>query len=152
MKKFILLIILNFYSATTLLAQEKKITLAQKKIGTVNCKYISNVTLTDTTNHFFLSFQNAHYKSIVDLVYISLYPYSDSSEVLEFVHDLKDAFKETGTKQTIHWNKENYLIAVYDFAAELYLIESLKKGNGYTTLTKKEVETLILWFEELGYK
>jgi hypothetical protein len=42
-----------------------------------------------------------------------------------------------------------YSISLYDFSPKLYLYP--KDNRAYTTLNKKQVDSFIGWFKEIGY-
>lgn len=142
-------------------AQIKKVYLSESKIDDVQCKYVQAVDLDkgDTTMYVSLIFQNARYKTITDfkaIILMTKYPSTlsmpgdDSTQVYNFLKDLKAAFAEMGNKSSIKWSRDGYTIGLHDFSNSLYLYESENDGNGCTLLSKKHVEKLINWIEGLG--
>ncbi len=134
-------------------AQIKRLKLSEIKIGAINCTYNKSINIesNDTSTFIYLGFQNNEYKSITDIISIYFDTSIDSVSVFKFVKDLKTAYNEIGNKSSLRWDKEDYTIILYDFTDLLYLAEPRSKGKGYTQLTKKQVENLVLWFESIGF-
>ena len=55
-------------------------------------------------------------------------------------------------KTDISWDKKNYKISLYSFTNKMYIYEPSKEGSGYTTLNKEQINKLINWIEENGFK
>ena len=140
-----------FLISTFCYSQEMRKTLSSKQIGKVNCKHELkiNIETKDTTALVYLSFQNEEYSAITDIASIMFIPKLDSTALPMFITDLRAASEYRGTKTSIRWDKTYYAIYLYDFAPNLYIAERKKSGKGHTTLTKKEVNNLILWLESI---
>jgi hypothetical protein len=135
-------------------SQTKKITIAKKQIGFVECQYDKSIHIetSDTSNYLSFWFQNKKYKSIVDIKSLIFTTTKDSSSVFEFVKSLKEAYNEIGNKSDIMWNKPLYRMSLFSWTDNLYLYEPSEEGSGFTTLNKEETNQLINWIEEIGFK
>ncbi len=135
-------------------AQTKTVVISKKRIYTISCKYSKLIDLDkqDTVPFVYLGFQNAKYSSITDIKSIVFLLKDDSVEVFSFVKDLKSALREMGHKKAMRWDREGYLLSVFESSSALYVYESKSNGSGYTRLSRKYVEKLIAWFEEIGFK
>ena len=153
MKNLIILIGLLF-TQFDLLCQKKYEDLAKTKIGNVECTYSRAIDLDkgDTAKFIYMGFQNEKYSAISDRKSILLPVKENNEDIASFLKDLKIAAGEMEKKQNITWDRSLYSLYIYDFSKKLYLAEKKDRGDGYTTLSKKEVDKLILWFENLGFK
>ena len=151
MKKSIIFFL--FYAiALSGLAQVKTVSLLQAEIGPLFCKYYLSIDIEkkDTAKYVFIGFQNKEYSAIVDTKSVFFTVTENFAELLEFNQTLKTALPEMGNKSSISWVKSYYSVYLHDFNTSLYLKEPDSAGDGYTTLTKKQVEKLIIWIESLS--
>ncbi len=150
MKKIILFLVMSLAFSVSGNAQKKRVTILESKIGLLNTNYSKTIDLeTKTTLYYlYIGFQNQKYTSITDLKYVFI---TNDADLKDLIKDLKMAMPEMENKQTIEWTKDLYKLTLYDFSDKLYFYESPKKGSGYTTISKKEVEKLILWLESIQF-
>lgn len=139
-----------FFFSSSITAQKKRLEISKTKIGNLSPNYSKSIDLekNDTIYYVYIGFQNLKYKSITDSKSIFL---TNDSDIKGLVKDLKMALAEMNVKQNIEWKKELYALILYDFSNELYIAESPKKGSGYTTISKKEVDELIKWLESFEF-
>ena len=130
-------------------SQTKTITISESKIGTITCKYEKEIDIenSDTTYYLMLLFQNSKYLHITD--FKAIY-FNNQQGLNDFISDLSAALPEMNTKSDISWRKEAYCIDVNDFSKYMYIYEKPSKGSGYTILSKKQVEKLILWLKNIN--
>lgn len=150
MKKIILLSIFLLAFSVSGNAQQKRVTILESKIGLLSPMYGKTIDLdSNTTNYYlYIGFQNQKYSSITDLKSVFI---TNDADLKVLIKDLKMALIEMETKQNIEWTKDKYKLSLYDFSNKLYFSESPKKGSGYTTISKKEVEKLIIWLESIQF-
>jgi hypothetical protein len=150
MKKIILFLVMSLAFTVSGNAQQKRVTILESKFGLLSPMYGKTIDLdTNTTNYYlYIGFQNQKYSSITDLKSVFI---TKDADLKALIKDLKTALIEMETKQNIEWTKDKYKLALYDFSNKLYFSESPKKGSGYTTISKKEVENLILWLESFQF-
>ncbi|UPQ80731.1 hypothetical protein M0M57_07800 [Flavobacterium azooxidireducens] len=136
--------------STSVLAQKKFVIISNSKIGTVTSEYVQTINLdnNDTTYLVFCSFRNAKYKHISVDKSIS---FLNDDDLKSFVKDLQNALIEMENKVNMDWTRENYGLSLYDNGNRLFLREKPSKGNGYTTLTKKQVIEFIAWLEAIDF-
>lgn len=148
MKKLLLKSLLAILLAVSMNAQKKTIDVSLIKIGQISGKYSKVIDLekNDTLSYVYLGFQNFKYKSISDIRSVF---FPKQEDLKSFIEDLKTALPEIGSKQNIDWKRQLYSISVFDFSNNLYLFERPSKGDGYTTLNKKELEKLIEWLDSI---
>ena len=106
-----LIFFLSFSVCGYLNAQTKRLSISEKQIGGVNCKYYKSIDLDkiDTVAYVYLGFQNAKYSTISDIVSIFFELTTDSTDIFDFIKDLKTALPEMGNKSSIAWNKKGTL-------------------------------------------
>lgn len=150
MKKIILFLVMSLVFSVSGKAQQKRVTILESKIGLLKPSYSKTIDLeTKTTLYYlYIGFQNQKYKSITDSKSVFI---TNDADLKNLIKDLKMAMPEMESKQNIEWKKDLYILALYDFSDKLYFCESPKKGSGYTTISKKEVEELILWLESFQF-
>lgn len=148
MKKLSLKSLLAILFAVSMNAQKKTIDVSLIKIGQISGKYSKVIDLekNDTLSYVYLGFQNFKYKTISDIRSVF---FPKQEDLKSFVEDLKTALPEVGSKQNIDWKRQLYSISVFDFSSNLYLSERPSKGDGYTIISKKELEKLIAWLETI---
>jgi hypothetical protein len=129
-------------------AQKKTMDVSSIKIGQISAKYSKVIDLEkkDTISYVYLGFQNFKYRTLSDIRSVF---FPKQEDLKSFVEDLKTALPEMGSKQNIDWKRQLYSISVFDFSNNLYLFERPSKGDGYTTLSKKELEKLIEWLDSI---
>jgi len=151
MKKMFITSVLLLFCTTTILAQTKRIEISKFKVSQISADYSKSINLStkDTLKYVYLGFQNAEFKSVTDIKSIM---FTNQNELDEFVIDLKTALPEMDTKQNIDWDKKKYSLAIYNFNSALYLKEGSKYSRGYTMLSKKDVEKLIIWLESIVFE
>jgi len=148
MKNVIYLLLLF---STCIYAQKKRVNLSKSTIGTISAEYTKSIDLekNDTLYYVYCGFQNKKYSSISDIKSIFI---TKDEDLKSLIKDLKTAVNEMGVdKVNINWTRENYELVLYDFSNELYILEKPKKGSGYTTLSKKQVEEFIFWLEKIDF-
>lgn len=140
MKKVLFVLLFSF--SFVAFSQVKNETIMKEKIGSLTIEYNKKTNLENSNVDYrvYLLFQNQKYRSIVDTKIISFY----SQESLdEFIKDLNASYKQMLTKEKvdISWSKNDYRLDLFDFSKSLYL--NSVKDTGYTTLSIKQVESLI---------
>lgn len=150
MKNLVFISICLFCYVTTVYGQIKRNTISESKIGGVSTKYFKSINIesNDTIYYVHLKFQNLKYKSISDIIILDI---KNQDEKNELVQDLKSAVIEVEKKVEMFWLRESYAILVFDYSNKMMLSEPPKKGKGFTALTKKQAEQLILWLESFEF-
>lgn len=148
---FTIILILILFSSV--FSQTKRTTIAEDKVGPVHCLYQRNIDIDkgDTVDILYFGFQNAKYSSISDIKSIGFDALKDTASIFQFVKDLKSAYKEMGAKTAISWDREKYVLDLYDWANTLYLRPE-KNESGYCLLNKNKVLELYTWIENIGFK
>lgn len=148
MKKLLLKSLLAILCTISMNAQKKTMDVSSIKIGQISAKYSKVIDLEkkDTISYVYLGFQNFKYRTLSDIRSVF---FPKQEDLKSFVEDLKTALPEMGSKQNIDWKRQLYSISVFDFSNNLYLFERPSKGDGYTTLSKKELEKLIEWLDSI---
>lgn len=148
MKKIILFLVMSLAFSVSGNAQKKRVTILESKIGLLSLTYGKTIDLESITTDYYLyiGFQNQKYTTITDIKYVFI---TNDDDLKGLIKDLKMALTEMQTKQNIEWTKELYKLTLYDFTSNLYFCESPKKGSGSTSISKKDVEKLIIWLESI---
>jgi hypothetical protein len=145
MKKilFILLLVPLFAISQT----SQRVTISKLDIGKMNCKHEIYMNGSDTMNYIWLGFQNDKYTQITDTRSV-MFPISkDSTDVRQFISDLKQAINNAGSKQNLSWERSRYSIGVSDYDDFITIYEAKSKGTGYTELKKEWAAELVKWLE-----
>lgn len=150
MKKLLFVLVVFLCYSNLITAQKKTVDISKVKIGFLKPSYLKTIDIEakDTTYYVYIGFQNQKYTTITDTKSVFL---TKDIEVKVFIDNLKMAMVEMETKQNIKWEKELYTLGLFDFSNRLYVFEKPTKGNGYTTISKKEVEELIKWLESFEF-
>lgn len=178
MKNFLFFIILQHVTISTLsFGQTKRTKLLNEKIGAISLDYFKTTDIIneEITYHVLLSFQNSEYKSQTDTKIIIL---NDLVEYDKFKVDLSKFYKQMllNEKVDINYVTPVYGFTIYDFSENLYLrsffdvnfknaksglelydldgnsyLRKYYKSAGYTTLSKKQVEELMVSINKIDF-
>lgn len=132
-------------------SQKKRVDLSSEKIGPIECKYTLAIDMdkSDTLHYISISFMNKKYTSIKDPKAIL---FGEIKDLNRFVDDLKKMIPEMDVKENnLEFKREAYALNKYNFSKDLFLKES-GGTEGYTSLSKGQVEKLIGWVEGLQFR
>lgn len=119
--------------------QEKRVTISEDKVGPVNLEYIKSINIdkADTSYYVVLAFRNQEYSYITDTKVILL---KDTAALSQLVTDLNAASAQMETKEKVDvsWPRSRYQLQLYDFNANLYLMN----GKAYTRINQNQVNNL----------
>ena len=130
-------------------AQIQRIETNRTHIGKVECYKSTTITATgDTARDIIFGFRNEVYEIINDYQVI-LIPLKNKNDITVFINDLKQATAPMSAKGTILWDRENYLIQVYDWTEKISLGTPRNSQKAYVSITNKQAEKIINWLTPL---
>jgi len=148
--KNLYLYFLIYFLSFSIYSQNKRVSISTAKIGAIDCKYAKSINLErkDTIYYTFIGFKDERYKTLDETASIMI---ADDKELQKLVSDLKLSLSEMDSKPDLNFTREQYKIYLFNFTELLYLYQTPSKGDGYTTLTKKEVDEFIVWLEKINF-
>ncbi len=105
----------------------------------------------DTNKYIYFSFPNTTYKSMKTSISFGVNDAEDSSNISKFIADITKAATRLGENEDILYRNKSYNIYVLSGKYQLSLGDA-KTSESYTKLNAKEIDKLIKWLNELGFK